>query len=65
MYPAVFLIYFTSAAGILLTSLALTVYFSPPYNKAGKASVFYSFILVCFKVFCIENVLLKMPLICN
>ena len=51
MYPTVFLIYFTSAAVILLVSLALMVQFSLPYNKAGSVSVLYSFIPVFFKVF--------------
>jgi hypothetical protein len=50
VYPAVFLIYFISAAVILLTSLALMVQFSLPYYKAGGASVSYNFILVFFLV---------------
>ena len=44
VYPAVLLIYFISAAVILLASLALTVHVSLPYNKTGRASVLYSFI---------------------
>ena len=39
VYPAVLLIYFISAAVILLASLALTVQVSLPYNKTGRASV--------------------------
>jgi hypothetical protein len=39
---AVFLIHFTSAAVILLASLALMVQFSLPYNRAGRASELYS-----------------------
>ena len=52
MHSAVFLIYFISAAGTLLVSLALMVQFSLPYNKAGMASALYSFILVFFKLYC-------------
>ena len=39
----------SAAAVIHLTSLALMVQFSLLYNKAGRASVMYSFILVFFK----------------
>jgi hypothetical protein len=35
VYLAVLLLYFISAAVILLASLALMVQFSLPYNKAG------------------------------
>ena len=52
VYPAVFNMYFISAAFILLASLALSVQFSLLYNKAGRSSVLYNFILVFFKVFC-------------
>ena len=52
MYPAVILIYFISAAVILPASLALTVHVSLPYNKTGRASVLYSFVLVFLRVFC-------------
>ena len=52
MYPAVLLIYFISAAVILLASLALIVHVSLPYNKTGRASVLYSFILVFLRGFC-------------
>ena len=45
VYPAVFLIYFTSAAVILLVSLAFMVQFSLTYNTAGKASALYKFII--------------------
>ena len=34
-----------------LASLALIVHVSLPYNKTGRASVFYSFILVFLRVF--------------
>jgi len=37
--PTVFLIYFISAAVILLASLAFMVQFSLPYNRAGRARV--------------------------
>ena len=46
MYPAVLLMYFISAAVILLESLTLIVQVSLPYNKTGRASVLHSFILV-------------------
>ena len=51
MYPAVLLMYFISAAIILLASLALIVQVSLPYNKTGRSSVLYSFILVFLKIF--------------
>ena len=51
VYPAVLLMYFISAAVILLASLALTVQVSLPYNKTGWASVLCSFILVFLRVF--------------
>ena len=51
MHPAVLLMYFTSAAVILLALLALTVPVSLPYNKTGRATVLYNFILVFFRVF--------------
>jgi len=63
MYPAVFLIYFNSAAVILLASLVLTVQFSLPYNKAGRPSALYNFIFVFFNVFCGRNILLNMSVI--
>jgi len=50
VYPAV-LMYFIYAAVILLTSLALTVHVSLPYNKTGRASVLYGFILVFLRGF--------------
>ena len=53
MYPAVLLIYFISAAVILLASLALIVHVSLPYNKTGRASVLCSFILVFLRVSCV------------
>jgi len=51
VYPAVLLMYFISAAIILLASLALTVQVSLPYNKTESSSVLYSFILVFLSVF--------------
>jgi hypothetical protein len=45
IYPAVILAYFISAAVILVASLALMVQLSLPYNKDGRASVLYNFIL--------------------
>ena len=57
MCPVIVLIYFISAAVILLASLALMVQFSQTYNKAGRASEFYRFILVLLKVFCGLNIL--------
>ena len=49
MHPAVFLIFFISAAVILLGSVALMVQFSLLYNKGGRANVFNSFVLIFFK----------------
>lgn len=45
MHPAVFLIYFISAAVILLASPTLIVQFSLPYNRAGRARVTLDFSL--------------------
>jgi len=56
-------VYFISAAVILLAPLALMVHFSLPYNRAGRDSVLYCFILVYFKVFCGLNILFVMPVI--
>jgi hypothetical protein len=39
MCPAIFLIYFNSAAVILVASLALMVQFSLPYNRAGSWTI--------------------------
>ena len=50
MYPAVVLMYFISAAVILLASLALIVQVSLPYNKTGRTSVLCSFVLVFLRV---------------
>ena len=50
MYPAVLLTYFISAAVILLASLALIVQVSLPYNKTGRASLLYNFIVVFLRV---------------
>ena len=63
MYPVVVLMYFISAAVILLASLALTVQVSLPYNNSGRASVMYNFILVFLRVFCGLNTLFKIPVI--
>ena len=63
MYPAVLLMYFISAAVILLASLALTVQVSLPYNKTGRASVLYSFLLVFLRGFCGLNTLFKISVI--
>jgi hypothetical protein len=49
--------YFISAAVIPLRYLALMVQVSPPYNRAGRASVFYNFIPVFFRSFCGLNTL--------
>jgi len=46
VYPAVLHIYFIYAAVILLASIALTAQISMPYNKTGRASVLYSFVLL-------------------
>ena len=54
MYPAVLLRYFISAAVIRLAFLALTVQVSLPYDKTGRDSVLYSFILVFLRVFFVE-----------
>ena len=51
MYPAVLLMYFISVAVILLASLALIDQVSQSYNKTGRASVLYKFILVFLRVF--------------
>ena len=63
VYPAVLLMYFISAAVILLASLALTVQVSLPCNKTVRASVMYSFVLVFLRVFCGLNTLFKIPVI--
>ena len=52
MYPAAVLIYFISAAVILLASLAVIVQVPLPYNKIGRASVLYNFSQVFLRVFC-------------
>ena len=52
VYPAVLLMYFISAAVILLPSLVLTVHVSLPYNRTGRPSVLYNFIVVFLRVFC-------------
>jgi hypothetical protein len=50
MYPAVLLMYFISAAVILLASLALIVQVSLPYNNNGRATFLHFFYLQCTKV---------------
>jgi len=63
VYPAVHVMYFSSAAVILLVSLALIVQVSLPYNNTAGPSVLYSFILVFLKVFYGLNTLFKIPVI--
>jgi len=63
VYPAVLLMYFISAAVILLASLALIAQVSLPYNKTGRASVLYSYILVFLRAFCGLNTLFKITVI--
>ena len=63
VYPAVLLMYFISAAVVILASLALIVQVSLPYNQTGKASVLYSFILVFLRVSCGVNTLFRIPVI--
>jgi hypothetical protein len=48
VYPAVLLMYFISAAVVLVASLDLMVQFSLPYNKVGRSGVLRNFILVFF-----------------
>ena len=65
IYPAVFHIYFISAALILLVCLALMAQFRLLYNKPVSASVLYNFSLVFLKVFFFFgiNILFIMPVI--
>ena len=63
MYPAVLLVYFISAAVILLASVALILQVLLPYNKSGRPSVLYNFILVFLRVFCGPNTLFKIPVL--
>ena len=63
VYPAVILMYFISAAVILLASLALIVHVSLPYNKTRCASVLCSFIVVFLRICCGLNTLIKIPVI--
>lgn len=51
-YLAVILKYFVSAAVFLRASLALTVQFSLPYNRAERAGVLCSFVPVFFTFSC-------------
>ena len=59
VYPAVLLMYFISAAVILLPSLPLTVHVSLPYNKTGRVIVLYSFIVAFLRAFCGLNTISK------
>ena len=61
VYPGIFLMYIISAAVVILAPLALMVQFSLPYNRAGRTSVLYGFILFFSKVFCRLHVLLMLP----
>ena len=63
MYPAVLLMCFISAAVILLASLALIVQDSLPYNKTGRASELYSFMLDFLFTYNLSNFL--KPLFCD
>ena len=64
VYSAVLLMYFISAAVILLASLDLTVHVSLPYNKTGRATVLCSFIVVFLTGFIYGlNTLFKIPVI--
>jgi len=63
MYAAVLLMYFISAAVILLASLALIVHVSLPHNNTGRASVLYNFIFVFLKSFSGLKTLFKIPVI--
>ena len=58
-----FLIYFISAAAILLASLAVMVQFSLSCDKAGRTSVMFNFILVLFKDSYGLNIQLIVPVI--
>ena len=53
VHSDIFLIYFISAAVILLASLALMVQFSLPYNKSERVGISHNFILVFLNVFVI------------
>ena len=48
MYPADLLIYYISAAVILLASLPMTVNVSLPHNNTGRASVLYNLAAIHF-----------------
>jgi len=50
MYPADFLIYFISAAVILLASLTLMIQISLKYNRARRVSELNRFVVVFLKV---------------
>ena len=69
VYPVVLLMYFISASVIRLASLVLIVQVSLPYNRTGRASALYNFILVFLRVFCGLNTLFKIPVsfrkLCN
>jgi len=57
MYLALLLMYFISAAVILLVSLTLIVQASLPYDNTGKDSVLYNFILFILRILCGLNTL--------
>jgi hypothetical protein len=63
VYPAAFLLYFISAAVILLASLAVMVQFALTYNRVGRDSMLHSFIVVFSKVFYGLNILFIMSAI--
>ena len=65
MYPAVHFIYFISAAVILLVSLALIFQVSLLYNKTGRASVLYNFILVFLRVQRLKVAILPLDVPCS
>jgi hypothetical protein len=62
VYPAVLLIYFIFAAVILPASLALIDQVSLPYNKTGRASVLYNFILATTTIIIIIIIIIIIPL---
>ena len=55
--------YFISPTIILPASLPLIVQVPLPYNKTGRASVLYSFIVIFLRFFCDLNTLLKKTVI--
>jgi hypothetical protein len=55
VYHAVLVMYFISAADILVASLALTVLVSMQYNNIGMVSVLHNFVLVFWTVFVLNT----------